>query len=559
VRARLLLAIALGGLSGLSAGAWASSAPSYDVRYRFDKTVYLDAGTADGLSMGEKLTVFSGSAVVGELEVVYVADHSASTQIISEKRPVKPGDKAKPLNADVVSSPSAPAAADPKPAPTAAAAASATSAPATKEPAPPPTPAPATPALAKPAQPLARVHGGVALSYYKTVDRSDSGFDFTERSSRVDLTASQIGGLPLSFALRMRGRQDIRVRALTNGVPQSESDNRLYEAALRYQARNERISLEVGRIGASYFSGIGWLDGASAAFGVLPHVQLGGFFGRRADVFGLGFNGSGAKYGGFARVAPIFSPNWRGEALLAVVHEDADGDVSREYASLEGWLHAGTRLSFFQRAEVDWNRGWRAIGSTPTYQLSNLSLSTQVRLWSLSSLSISYDGRRRYRTYLDRLTPEDLFDSRMREGVTANLMLAARSGARVTAGGGLRSLEGSSGAAYYANFGLAHDGLVGRRVSVGLDASGYRNDFTEGLLVIARTGRRFGHGHSIDLSGGGSFYRMRATDATRRTEWGRLSLRGELGHGLYLMSDGEYDFGDDLSGPRLMIELGWRF
>jgi hypothetical protein len=96
-------------------------------------------------------------------------------------------------------------------------------------------------------------------------------------------------------------------------------------------------------------------------------------------------------------------------------------------------------------------------------------------------------------------------------------------------------------------------------VSVGLDASGYRNDFTEGLLVLARTGRRFGHGHSIDLSGGGSFYRTRATGITRRTEWGRLSLRGELGHGLYLVSDGEYDFGDDLSGPRVMIELGWRF
>ncbi len=551
MRARLLLALGLGGLSGLSGGLWAGT-PTYDVRYRFDKTVYLDAGTADGLSLGQKLTVFSGSAIIGELEVVYVADHSASTQILNEKRPLKPGDKVKSLDPSNASPSSASAGADPKPgasaAPNAAGASGA-----------PPVPVPAAPASTQPAQPLARVHGGVSVGYSKTIDHTSSGLDFEERSSRIDLTASQIGGKPLSFTLRMRGRQDIRVRALANGAPKSESDNRLYEAALRYMTPNDRISVEVGRIGASYFSGIGWLDGAAAAFGLLPHVQLGAFFGRRADLFGLGFNGSGGKYGVFSRLSPVFSTNWRGEALVAFVHEDANGEVSREYGSLESWLHAGTRLSFFQRAEVDWNRGWRAAGSTPEYQLSNLSLSTQVRLWSLSSLSLSYDGRRRYRTYLDRLTPEDLFDSRMRQGVTATLTLAGRSGARLTAGGGLRTLDASDGNAYFANLGLAHDGLLGRRLSVGLDASGYRNAFTEGLLVLVRTSRRFGHGQSIDLTGGGSFYRLRTTDSVRQTEWGRLSLRSELGHGFYLVTDGEYDYGDDLNGPRLMIELGWRF
>jgi hypothetical protein len=550
VKIRVLLAATLSGLAALAVAPGAFSAPSYVVRYRSQSTIYLDAGRSDGLGLGQKLRVVSGGKPIAELEVIYVADRSASTRVVSENRPVRAGDKAEPILADSVARA------------VAAAPAPSDGAPPGDPPAASPTPATgvSAPSAARPQAPLARLHGGVSLGYMRTIDRTSSGFDFEQRTARIDLRGSELGGSPVSFALRLTGREDIRARAFTaNGVPQSEWNNRLYEAALRYESRDRRVAFEVGRIGVSYFSGMGLLDGASAAVGILPQVQLGGFFGRRADLFGLGFEGSGTKVGGFVRVTPVFGPTWRGEALLAAVHEEVLGDVSRDYASIESRLHAGTRLALFQRAEVDWNRGWRAGASQPTLQLSNISLNAQLRLWTLSSLSLSYDGRRRYRTYLDRALPEQIFDSRMKEGLTGNLMLAGRSGLRLTAGGGLRSLEGTSGTAYFASAGLAHDGLLGRRASVGLDASGYRNGFTEGLLVIARAGRHFSRGYSVEFSGGGSFYRQRVDDSTRATEWGRFSLRGELGRGVYLLGDGEYDFGDDLSGPRMLFELGWRF
>ena len=45
--------------------------------------------------------------------------------------------------------------------------------------------------------------------------------------------------------------------------------------------------------------------------------------------------------------------------MLAFVRENADGDVSREYLSLESRFGNGSRWSLFQRAELDLNTGWR--------------------------------------------------------------------------------------------------------------------------------------------------------------------------------------------------------
>jgi hypothetical protein len=532
--ARLLAAVAVLALGAVETQA---SEARFDVGYRSATTVYLGAGSADGLAVGDRLRVVEGQSVVAELEVVYAAEHSASTRVVNEQRPVRPGDAAVRASSEFAANaekPQAPAA----------------------EPA---AAAPAAAATPTPSKPWARARGGIALGYYNTVDRTSSQLDFQQRTMRVNLGLSEIGGRPLSLVVRLTSNQDNRARAVGPFAPKSESDNRLYEAALRYEARSGRLAIEAGRIGASYFSGIGYLDGGSIRVQALPRLQLGGFFGRRADVYGLGFDGNGLKYGGFLRVAPSRSSVSRVDALLAFVHEESGGEISREYVSLETRLYAGNRLSFFERAELDWNRGWRAALASSEVQISNLSLSALWRMSSFRTLTLSYDGRRNYRTYVNRQTPAELFDDLLHQGLGANLMLAGAGGARFTLGGTARLVAGGAPAAYSASIGIAHDRIGSGRASLGLDASGYRNEFTEGLLLVARMGRRFGRTLSFDLSGGASPYRMRVSATRRISEWVRLTARGELGHGLYLLGDADYNFGDDARGPRSFVELGYRF
>ncbi len=102
-RAGLTLALALVSVALAAAG------PSYKVRYRTPTNVYLDAGRAAGLAVGDRLRVMDAQTVVAELEVVYAAEQSASCKVVSETRPVRVGDVVVPV--------AAPRAATPAPAP----------------------------------------------------------------------------------------------------------------------------------------------------------------------------------------------------------------------------------------------------------------------------------------------------------------------------------------------------------------------------------------------------------------------------------------------------------
>jgi hypothetical protein len=536
-------------LTLLGLAAFAAAGQGFTVKYRSAANVYLDAGRAAGLSVGDHLRVVSGKDTVGELEVVYVAEQSASCKVVSETRPVRAGDVAVLLVQARSAPPPTSTAAPPVP----------------SAPVPSAAPAPAPPE--KPAAPWARVRGSASLGYYRSWDESESDYDFEERTARLDLGVYEIAGQPLSFTLRGRSRQDVRARALSDRTPKEERTDRLYEVALRYQPPSDRVGLEVGRIGIYRFVGIGYLDGALARFRPAREVQVGAFAGRVADVHGLGFEGTGSKYGGFVRLVPGGRYAMGGyDVMLAFVRENADGDVSRQYLSLESRFGGGSRWSLFQRAELDLNTGWRKEVTGSSTQLSNVSLSGNLRVAPSAWAFVSYDGRRNYRYDQNRVVPEDEFDELLHQGLRAGVNLSRPSGFGATAGFGMslkepdpRHPELEIANAYSFNAGVRHASLFSSGFSAGIDGSGFSNGYTDGGVLMARLGRRFAAGHAIDLSYGWSLYRVTLTEEDRTNQWLRLMGRAELGRRVYLQGDVEYDSGDDRDGLRGLLELGILF
>jgi hypothetical protein len=524
---------------------------SFTVRYRSAGNVYLDGGRAKGLDVGDRLQVTAGRAVVAELEVLYVADQSASCRLASETRPVQVGDSAVRVARAVASAPAVAQAAPAKVSP-----------PITQAPPAPPRVA-GTGSTA--GAPFARVRGSASVGYFQSSDHTGSGLGFSERTGRLDLTASEISGQPLSFTVRGRSRQDVRDRVLSDRTPVSERTDRLYEVALRYEPPSDRFSLEAGRIGIYRFVGIGYLDGALVRYRPAQNLHVGAFGGRAVEIEGLGFNGTGAKYGAFVQLVPGGRYSMAGyDALLAVVRETAEGDVSREYLSLESRYSRGRRFSLFERAELDLNRGWRQEATGKSLQLSNVSLSGNLQVASSAWAYVSYDGRRNYRYFRNRLVPEEVFDDLLHQGLRAGLNVSRPGGFGASAGFGMtlkeqdpRHPELNVANAYSFNGGLRHASLFG--LSLGVDGSGFSNGYTEGAVMSARAGRRFRAGHVLDFSYGRSTYRVKATDEDRKTQWLRLMGRFELGRHAYLSGDLEYDQGDDLEGPRGLFEAGWIF
>jgi len=359
----------------------------------------------------------------------------------------------------------------------------------------------------------------------------------------------------------------VRARTLSLRTPRSERTDRLYELALRYEPPSDRVAFEVGRIGIYRFVGIGYLDGALARFRPRPGLQVGAFGGRMADIDGSGFADLGGKYGAFVRFVPPGRYVRGGyDVLLAYSRENADGDVSREYLSLESSFGNGSRWSLFQRAELDLNRGWRQEVTGKQYQFSNVSVSGNLRVTPSSWAFVSYDGRRNYRYYRNRIVPEEVFDDLLHQGLRAGVNIAKPGGFGASAGFGMslkepdpRHPELNIANAYSFNAGLRHSNLFSSGFSAGLNGSGFTNGYADGGLVSANLGWYLRGGHMLDLSYGHSLYRVIQTEENRTTRWLRFLGRAQLSRRFYVLGDLEYDAGDDLEGPRVFLELGVLF
>jgi hypothetical protein len=402
----------------------------------------------------------------------------------------------------------------------------------------------------------------VSFGLYNVWDESPTDYDFEQRTGRLDLSAWDIGGRPLTFNARFRTRQDIRARGLSSlRTPTDRRDDRLYELSLRYEPPDQNVAFELGRIGASNFVGIGYLDGALGQVRVLAPLQVGAFFGRRTEMDNLDLDKPGLKYGAYLRLAPPGRYSRQDyEAILAVVRETADDDVSREYLSLETRFGSGRRFSLVQRGELDLNRGWRREAAGTAYQISNLSIAANWRASRGSSFVLSYDGRKNYRYYLNRGVPEEVFDDLLHQGLRASFYAARPQGLSVNLGGGVRFRNDRDPVnAYSANLGIRHANAFSSRVSLGVDGVGFSNGYTDGLLVTLQAGRTFTRGHYLDLSYGRSLYRLMDVDEKRVTQWLRLTGRFQVVRGFYVVGDVEYDRGDDLRGPRVFLEAGYQF
>ncbi|MFI5006573.1 MAG: hypothetical protein ACHQKZ_04005 [Solirubrobacterales bacterium] len=509
------------------------------VRYRTADAVYLDGGRAAGLAEGTRLNVVASGAVVAEIEVTFVAEHSASCRVISEKGKIAPGQRVV-----RVGGPTPPEAAPPSAA----------------APAAPPVPSPEAPAPAAArsyeARPWGRASGSVSVGWMRLWDQTPlppgvsllgtttapAKRDLEERTGRVDVDLRELGGQPVGFRLRARLRDDARSGASGVNLPQSARDDRLYEAAVRYQPPSGRLRAEAGRLGGAIPFSIGILDGAMAELRVAPVLYVGGVAGRGADAGWLASGSSATRYGAFVRLTP------RGTLSEALVSLLRDG--SRDRAAVESRLRSGD-VRFTERIQVE--------HAQDTTRVTDVFASAVYRAAPSTSLSISYD-RQRTLALRDEAVPLDqALREALRQGLRASIDVQTKGALGGYVSGGLRMQEGEVEHAWSASGGLRHPHVLG--LSASADGSYYVNRSTSGVLATARAGRIVRDRHSIDLSYVYSSYTLRAaTSGDRKTQqWLRLSGLGIFGRGAFGRADLEYAHGQDLQGPRAFLEVGYRF
>lgn len=508
------------------------------VSYRSATSVYVSGGRSAGLAVGDRLNVMSGREVTAELEVAFLAEHSASCRVVKETGTVKTGDRVVRVGA--------PRAAAPAPSPS----------PSPRPRGEPPQASAETVSRGETRRRSGNGHGrltgGLTLGYSGFYDGSPSNRDVTEMGARYDLAAREIAGRPLE--LRVRGANRQIDRSGTRGVILTSKDtrDRLYEASLAYAPLDGRVAGTIGRIGAHPFVSLGYLDGAMAEVRPTSNLQVGAFAGNTVEVGGPA---GGTKAGAFLRIAPL-QTRLHYEVVVSGVRENRDGDVSREYLGLQGQVRAGG-LWFHQRAEVDLNRGWRAERTTASAQLTDARSLLSWRQSPTRSFSISYEHRQNFWWSGNRMLPIEAFDDRAQQTIRADLDLARANTAGIWMGGSVRLREGDDRTVYDVHGGFRTPRFLSLRTSI--EGTLYRTASTLGVLGTARVGRDLAGGHRIDASYNVSGYDMRGAEGRHQSQWVRLSGYGNFGRGAFGRMDLEYGMGNDLKGVRALLEAGYRF
>jgi len=513
------------------------------VSYLTATAVYLDAGRADGLTPGARLAILHNGDPVAEVEVDFVAEHSASCRVVSSTGTIQSGDFAR-----LLSTPEGQEAGSSAPPP----------APVEVE-----TPKPATPRY-QPTYQLppktTRASGSLAFTFRNQND--DLGPSTDETTGRISLRLRDIGGKP--WELRVRGRsRELSRSGFGPSVEKSQSSDRLYELSLTYVPTDGRVHLYLGRLGAGPFSSLGDLDGGLAEVRLGGAFWFGAFGGTVPDIGDLGFQSNGQKFGAFARYAyqaedrPLYA-----EILVGGVTErDDHGDPSRDFVAVESRFGSGAAWWLSQRAEIDFNRDWRKELTGKSSEVSNAALAASFRLSDAWRASLSYDQRRNLLTAETRPRPEEVFTRYLREGGQARFEYQGRGGWAGSFGGGTARGDSGSATTNSAFVSLLHSRVFGVPLLVGLDGSFYSGDAADGWVASLRARYSFRAGHDIGLTLGASESKVGSEFALspRSNQWARLSGTIQLPARLWLYGEYEVQTGDDFEGNRAFVEVGYRF
>jgi hypothetical protein len=287
-------------------------------------------------------------------------------------------------------------------------------------------------------------------------------------------------------------------------------------------------------------------------------VRFGVFGGTQPEWQYADFQTSIQKYGAYGHILRGDYSSGRFESTLALAGEYHGKTVSREFVYLQNSYYRANKWNIYQSAELDINRGWRKDISGDRYSLTNLYISGQWNFSPWFMVGAMYDNRKNYLTYETRSLADSLFSDIMRQGVRGNITLILPKNYRLYGNFGIRKRKTDVESTYSYGGGLSQTDFLFPRTRLFLNAAGFTNFFTNGITYSAMIGRYLVNRVNIDLGFGGYRYSLKASQNYRNNHWLRVVSITDFLRRLYLSGQYEYDWGEDVNGHRLLLELGYR-
>lgn len=515
------------------------SPPSIRVKYISAQHVYLDAGRAAGLNTGDHLEVIKNGQSIAEIEIVYLSENSASCKIISSSRTVEAGDEVILIRPDTRTIQAIDTSSNEIP----------------QVPSPEKTEERSLPAK-KHRSPFS---GNFAFQYYYWDDQKGTNLNFSQPTLRLNLRGQNLWGRNFHLRIRGRLRHNKRSVELNPNAPLAEWRNRIFELSFSYDNPLAIFNFRAGRIISNQFSGVGYIDGLLLQYNRSQKFHLGAFGGTQPQWQYSDFQTSIQKYGGFLTATLGDMNSGRFETTLAVVGEYHGRTVSREFIYLQNSFYQSNHWSFYQSAEIDLNRKWRKNITDEEISLTSFFLSGQWNVTHWMVLGAMYDNRKNYLTYETRSLADSLFDEAMRQGMRGNLTIILPQDFRIFGNFGMRKRETDTESTISYAAGLGKTNFIIPYSRISLNSSGFSNFYSRGFYYSLLWGHFLWKKVNTDLSYGGYQYDLKADNRQRINRWIRWTFFTPLICRLYCSGQYEYQWGDDLTGHRILGEIGIRF
>jgi hypothetical protein len=499
------------------------------VTYLTSQTVYIDAGSDDGIAAGQRLEVVRSGTVVAVLIAEYVSSKRTSCAIQSGEPGIVVGDT-------VRFAPAAPVAPEPL-APAA-------------DPSSFPGPSPTVSRTRE-----MGLRGRVGVRYLYVQDGMEGGATTSQPALDLRLDGRDVGGSNFDLEVDVRARRT----HLSGADLESSSEGRtsVYRLATAWQADGSPWRFSAGRQFSPSLASVSIYDGVQGEYRS-SRFSVGAFSGTQPDPSNLGYSSSVREHGGYVefRNAPEAHRRWSLTSGLIGSYEE--GTISREFAYLQGSWH-GPRFGMWATQEVDYNRGWKTDYEGQSVSPTSTFLSLRYKAFKALTLRAGYDNRRNVRLYRDRVTPETQFDDEFRNGLWGGV--ETRLGGHFRAGVDVKTSDGGSlGSADSTTVMLGVDRLTRAALYVSTRSTRYSNDSVDGTLNSLSMGLALGSRWHAELSGGvrdetSNLVGLPDTTVT----WYGVDIDVAIGRGWFVSTSMEHSGGDLEKLDQAYTSVTWRF
>jgi hypothetical protein len=490
------------------------------VTYVAGESIYIDAGSDNGVTEGMEIRIVRDGETVARLAVTYVSAQRSSCKVLEKTGDLQVGDAAMYTVLPRASREAAGSA-----------------------------------SVRRPSSRRGRpVRGRIGVQFLSVSNRDAGQTDFDQPALSLKLSGHNFGGSGLGMNVDIRARQTNRT--LSDGSSDNDSRTRVYRMAVDWSGRDMPVRISVGRQFQPAMASISIFDGVAASW-EWQRWSAGVLTGSQPDSVDFGLSSDTKEHGAFVSYRRSGDEGRKLTLTTGLIGSYQESEINREYLYLQT-IYSTRKISLYLTEEVDFNRGWKKDLGESSVDSSATFLNMRYRVSDSLSFRAGYDNRKNVRLYRDRETPETEFDDDYRTGIWAGTAYRFLKHYRV--GVDFRNSSGGSrGDSDQVTGTFSVYGLTARRICAGVRATHYSNDLLDGDLLSVHGSVNLVDTVRLRVSGGIRDEEDLFSSGPMQQTWYGLDIDWQLGRSWYLLASWNRETGDLEEIDQLYTALSYRF